>query len=213
MAIVQPLSAAAAAQSVPLTPDWSIADVTAHLCGLNVDIASGVRVGLGTPERTRQQVQTRANQSVAQICEEWVDHEDAMREAMNDDPFFGHRIAADLTVHLHDVQHALRVPIERDDVATRCAAHTYGSVVTDLLWERAGISLRVMLTDGTTFTPSGASGLPELTLRTTPFSYLRTVTGRRSYREALALDWDGDPNQVLSDICPYGPLRDVDAGI
>ena len=213
IALVQPLSAAAVAQPVPLTPDWSIADVTAHLCGLNADIASGVRVGLGTSERTRDQVRTRANRSVAQICEEWVVHTDALREAMDDDPFFGHRIAADLTVHLQDVQHAVGVPIDRDDPATRCAAHTYGSVVTDLLRERAGISLQVKLSDGTTFTPSVGNGPCDLTVRTTPFDYLRTVTGRRSYREALALDWDGDPNQALRDFCPYGPLRDVDAGI
>ena len=34
-----------------------------------------------------------------------------------------------------------------------------------------------------------------------------------SRREALALDWEGDPTAALAHLCPYGPLRETDAGL
>jgi hypothetical protein len=208
--LVVTLDDSVAGRTVPLTPGWTITEVMSHVCGLNSDVADGMRVGLGTPERTRPQVEVRVGRSPAEIGDEWRSHADAMRQAMHDDSFFGHRLLADLVVHLHDVQHALDLHVERDGEATRAAAHTYGSVVTDLLLERSGVSLRVELDDGTVFSPSDESA-PHLTLRTSPFDYLRTVTARRSAAEALALDWVGDATAVLEQLSPYGPLRDIDA--
>lgn len=200
-------------QGIPLTPGWTVAEAIAHLCGLSADIAAGTRVGLGTPERTRHQVESRAGLSVSETCAEWITHSDAMQAAFDEDPFFGHRITADLTVHGQDIRHALGAAVDRDDPATHCAAHTYASVVTDLLLERTGVSLRVQLTDGTTFAPTSGADSADLTLRAPPFDFLRTVTGRRSHGEAVALDWDGDPTPILDALCPYGPLRDADAGL
>ena len=210
--LVRDLDDGARAQPVPLTAGWSVAEVVAHVCGLNADVASGLRVGLGSAERTRHQVTTRAESSIEEVCEEWLSHAEAMRAAFEDDPFFGHRLTADLTIHLHDVSHGLGLRVDRNDVATRCASHTYGSVVTDLLLERTGVSLRVEMTDGATFEPTGHRGPTDLVVRVTPFDFLRTATGRRSEAEAERLDWDGDPTAALAHISPYGPLRDTDAG-
>jgi hypothetical protein len=195
---------------VPLTPAWSTADVVAHLCGLTADVAAGMRTGLGTPERTRHQVGSRAGRTVTEVCVEWRTNAPAMRAAMEDDPFFGHRLTADLAVHRHDLQHAHGVPSRRDDLATRCGAHNYARVVTGLLLERSGVALRVELDDGSGFAPAGAVD-PDLTLRTTAFDWLRTATGRRSRQEALALDWSHDPTELLDHLCPYGPLRTSDS--
>ncbi len=210
--LVRALDVADAAQPVPLTPDWSIADVLAHLCGLTADVAGGLRTGLGTPERTRHQVRSRAGRSVAAICDEWTANADAMRTAMEEDPFFGHRLTADLTVHLHDILHALgarSTDIDRADPPTRCGAHTYAAVAADLVRDRTGVALRIELDDASAFATSEHA---DITLRTSPFDWLRTVTGRRSHREVLALDWSHHPTPLLGHLCPYGPLRDDDSG-
>ena len=199
-------------EPVALTPGWSIAQVVAHVCGLTADVASGMRVGLGTPERTEHQVSSRADRTAPEVIEEWRSHAAAMEAAFDEDPFFGHRLTADLTIHLHDVSHSVGAAVEVDGEATRCAAHTYGAVVTDLLRDRTGITMRVELSDGTSFEPTDHQGDTDLVVRATPFDYLRTVTGRRSLAEARALDWTGDPAAALAQICPYGPLRDTDAG-
>lgn len=207
--LVRPLSTDQAGQTVPLTPGWTIAEVVAHVCGLNADIAAGLREGLGTDERTAYQVATRAGRSLDLVCDEWLGHAEAMRQAIDDDDFLGLRLAADLVVHLHDVLHALDQPISRDDQATISGARTYATRTPDRISEMAGVGLAIEL-GGSRFEPSDRPST--VTLRATPYDFLRSVTGRRSRREVLALEWTGDPTPVLDHLCPYGPLRSTDAG-
>lgn len=205
------LDAGQDAQRVPFAPDWTIADVARHVCGINADIASGRLERLGTDERTAHQVSVRAGRTLDAICDEWIGHEEAMRNAIESDGFLGQRLAADLIVHLHDIQHALGQPVDRDDEATVDAARTYGSIVPGLLLERCEIGVHIELADGSRFGPPEGSDA-SLQLRATPWDFLRSVTGRRSHREVTALGWVGDPTSVLDFISPYGPLRSDDAG-
>jgi hypothetical protein len=200
---------ASAEHSVPLTPAWTVRDTAAHVCGINADVASGRRTQLGTDERTSHQVAIRAHLRLDDICDEWLSHEAAMRTAIEEDPFLGERLAADLVVHLHDLQHAVGVPIRRDDTATVAAAGTYATVVVELVPQRCGIAIGVDLETGARFGPAGASGV--LTVRATPWDFLRSVTGRRSRDQVAALDWSGDPSPILDHFCPSGPLRVDDA--
>jgi uncharacterized protein (TIGR03083 family) len=213
IALVRPLTEEQAGQTVPLTPGWTIAEVVAHVCGLNADVAAGMREGLGTDERTAHQVATRAGRSVAELCDEWLGHAEAMRRAIDEDGFFGRRLSADLVVHLHDVLHALGAPIDRDDEATVSGGRTYAARIPDRLVADAGVALTIELSDGSRFEPTGpaVSGLPAVVLRATPYDFLRSVTGRRSRRQVEALDWTGDPTPVLDCFCPYGPLPSTDA--
>ena len=215
IAIARALAPEEAERAVPLTPGWTIAEVVAHVCGLNADLAAGMREGLGTDERTAHQVATRSGSSVDEVCDEWLGHAGTVREVIDDDGFLGLRLAADLVVHLHDVQHALGLPIEPDDEATNRGGRTYAARTPDRLVDPAGVRLAIELADGSRFGPSPGSdpGLPSLTLRSTPYDFLRSVTGRRSRRQVGALDWSGDPGAVLDHFCPYGPLRSTDAGI
>jgi uncharacterized protein (TIGR03083 family) len=220
--LVRPLGPTGAATTVPLTPGWTIAQVLAHVCGLNADVAAGMREGLGTDDRTAHQVASRADRPVAEICDEWLGHAPAMREAIADDGFFGLRLSADLVVHLHDVRHALGLPIDPVDVATVSGGRTYASRTPDRLAEATGIGLAIEL-DGpmglvdhderSRFAPSPGGPDPSVTLRASAFDVLRSITGRRSRREVVALDWSGDPGPLLDHLCPYGPLRSTDAGI
>lgn len=217
IALVRPLTAGQARQPVALTPGWTIADVVAHVCGLNADVAAGMREGLGTDERTAHQVETRAGQTVGEMCDEWLGHADAMGQAISDNRYFGLRLAADLVVHLHDVQHTLGEPIDREDEATISGGRTYAARTPERLAEATGVTMMIELSDGTTYGPSGdgasPSGSPGLVLRATPYDFLRSVTGRRSRAQVQAMDWSADPSPVLDHFSPYGPLRSIDADI
>ncbi len=213
--LVRPLTVEQRSQMVPLTPGWTIAEVIAHVCGLNADVAGGFREGLGSAERTADQVDTRAGDSLEAVCDEWLGHAAAMREAIAEDEFFGFRLSADLIVHLHDVQHALGVPIDRHDAATISGGRTYAVRTPDRLLPLTEVSLTIELSDGGRFEPSEAevdhsSGLR---LRTTAYDFLRSVTARRSRDEVAALDRSDDPGPLLDHLSPYGPLRSTDAGV
>ena len=115
IALVRPLDTEQAAMVVPITSGWSMAAVVAHVCGLNADIAAGMREGLGTDERTTHQVETRAGRTIAELCDEWLTHGPAMQAAIDESEFLGRRLSADLVVHLHDLQHGLGEPLDTSD--------------------------------------------------------------------------------------------------
>lgn len=215
IALVQPLTDDEVEAIVPLTPDWSIRSVVAHVCGLNADIAAGMREGLGSDERTTHQVETRRDRSIGEVCEEWLVHGQAMRDAIDDNEFLGRRLTADLVVHLHDLQHALGQPIDPDDEATISGGRAYAARTPDRLAELTSVGVAIELSDGSRFEPADqAATVPvAVVLRASPYDFLRSVTGRRSRREVEALDWSGDPSTILDQLSPYGPLRSTDAGI
>ena len=220
IALVRPLDLTAAEQVVPLTPGWTIRDVLAHLVGLNADVADGMREGMGTDERTAHQVASRSERTVVQLCEEWLGLARPMEAAVAEDGFFGRRLSADLVVHLHDVQHALGVAIDRTDEATVSGGHTYAIRIPGLVEAATGVRLMIDLGDGARFEPdatepgaSAGGSARSLTLRATPYDVLRSVTGRRSRAQVRDLDWDGNPEPVLDHLCPYGPLRSEPAAI
>lgn len=202
------------AQTVPLTPGWTIADVVAHVCGLNADVVAGAREGLGSDERTSHQVESRSGQSTQAICDEWLGYSDAMSQVIDETPLLGVRLAADLVVHLHDVQHALGASVDRESAGSVSGGRVYAGRTTARIVEATGVALTIDL-DGERFEPAAGTdvNLPALVLQTTPYDFLRSVTGRRSRREVLALDWSDDPAAVIDHLCPYGPLRSEDSGV
>ena len=199
--LLRSLDGEQAARLVPACPDWTVAGVAAHVCGLNADIAAGRREHLGTPERTGLNVELRAGSSLDEICDEWIGYEETMSEVMAEDPYFGQRLAADLVVHLHDVQLALNLPVDRDDEATLAAVRMYA--------DRVGAGIADDL-DGEMVVDFGEG----LTLRTTPYDFLRSVTGRRSRGQVESLEWAGDPTALLdAGLSPYGPFPAEDLEI
>lgn len=200
-------------RTIPVTPGWTVAQALAHVCGLNGDLAAGLREGLGSAERTADQVDSRSGMTAAEICEEWLGHEEVVKALIDGNGFLGRRLAADLIIHLHDVQHALGLPIDRDDEATVDAGHTYATHTVDRWLDETGVEVAVELSDDSWFVPSACSEPPDLILRATPYDFLRSVSGRRSRAQVGALGWSGDPGSVLDHFSPYTTLGDVDAEI
>ena len=198
---------------VPLSPAWTVHDVAAHVCGINADVVSGNLAGLGTDDWTAAQVAARARHSMGEICDEWVRLAAAIDERIAQEPFFGIRLTGDLIVHLQDVQHALDLPIEQDDEATRAAAQRYVPPLQQRAAERLGVGLAVDLVDVGRFDPSEVPAA-SLILRSTSYDFLRSVSGRRSRRQVASLDWEGDPTDLL-DLAwaSYGPLGTSDVSV
>lgn len=197
--------------TVPLTAEWTIAQVTAHVCGLNADVVAGAREGLGTDERTAAQVSTRSAQTIDEVCDEWLGYDEAMQAIAADIPLLQERLAADLVIHLHDVQHALGRPIDETDAATISAAHVYAMRSPERWLDLTGVSVAIELSDSYRAGPDDASA--DVTLNASPYDFLRSVAGRRSRDQVEALGWSGDAVAVLDNFSPYGELGLDDAAV
>jgi uncharacterized protein (TIGR03083 family) len=199
------------ATRVPMCPSWTVLDVARHVCGLNAELVAGVPGSLGSDEATARQVADRATSSAADVCDEWSGHGLGMEAICTAEPLWAIRLGADLVVHLHDVRHALGLDVDRDDVATAAGAHRYVDVFQQRVGEIIRVGVTVELTDG--FRRAADPTLPDsgVSLRATPFDFLRSYTGRRSRRQVEALDWRGDPSAVLDQAwSPYGPFQPID---
>lgn len=209
--VVRSLDAASLDTIVPMCPAWTVRDVAAHVCGLNADLTSGVEGGLGTDERTAHQVATRSAATIDEICDEWLAYEPAMRAVCDETPLWAIRLSADLTVHLHDVQHALGLAVDRDDGFTATAAARYAEVFQQRVGEILSVGVTVEFTDGTHLPADPALPDSGVALNATPFDFLRSYTGRRSRRQVEALGWSGDPTRILDAAwSPYGTFQAAD---
>ena len=206
--LLRSLDAHQAGQPVPASPAWTVTGVAAHVCGLNAEVASGRLTGLGADERTAHQVALRANHALGDICDEWLGYEAPMRAALGADPWFEARLEADLVVHLHDIGHALGLNIDRDDGALLRAADTYRTILDQRAREILDLEVAVE------FAGDEAAPGADLLLRASPYDFLRSITGRRTRRQIEALDWSGDPAQLLDEAwSPYGDLPDIETEV
>ena len=197
-----------AATAVPLCPGWTVKDVVAHVCGIVADVLEGRLEGLGTDEWTARQVDTRAEMTAVEVCDEWASYGPGLDELLTANPAVGPRLIGDLIVHVHDAHAALELPVDTDSEATVVGAHRYVPDVQERVAERLGIALTVELSDGSTWPPPNPEATQQLSLRTTPYDFLRSVTARRNRAEVEALGWTGDPTSVLDRAwTSYGELR------
>jgi uncharacterized protein (TIGR03083 family) len=180
----------------PATPEWTVRDLLAHLAGVTADIVQGNLDGVGTDEWAAQQVTARRDRNIEQLLAEWNEHGPVI-ESMADEfgPAAG-RLMSDAVAHEHDIRGALGVAGARDSDAVTLSFRFVGESLGVELEHGAAGALEVQHGDQrTTF----GRGAPIATLRTTPFEFVRAVTGRRSLRQIAAYDWDGplDPERLV----------------
>lgn len=206
--LVRPLDEAQLDTLVPMCPAWTVKDVAAHVCGLNNDLTDGITEGLGSDQRTTHHVSLRSTKTIGDVCDEWLGYDSEMSAICERIPLWATRLAADLTVHLHDVQHALELPIDRDDRFTAVAADQYAGVFQQRVSDILGLGVTVELTNGARRDADRALPSSGVTLRATPFDFLRSFTGRRSRHQVESLDWTGDPSRILDEAwSPYGTFQ------
>ncbi len=200
-ALVSSLDRAELATIVPQCPEWTVADVLAHVVGINADFVSGRLDGIGSDEWTAAQVRERAGRSIAEMHAEWLDLAPRIDQVTADDPFTGVRLTADLVTHHLDVLAALGRQQDRDTAAVRTGLLRYGPFFCDRA--RAAGLPTVRIVAGRQRWQS-ADGDPSSVLTGSAFELLRAFSGRRSAAQVRAMDWVGDPEPYLAVVTPYG---------
>lgn len=200
--------------SVPMSPEWSVQDTVAHVCGINADVISQRFEGFGSDEWTAYQVDTRRGQSIADICAEWSGFTSALGAHFAKDPFFGVRLTGDLIIHLQDIQHALNLPIDQAHPAALVGGARYVPHLQERVRDAMdGAAVAINLIDGASY-PAVEGTVGDLALRVSSYDFLRSVTGRRSRRQVEALDWTGEPTDLLDRAwAAYGELRTDDVSV
>jgi uncharacterized protein (TIGR03083 family) len=104
-ALAEGLPAEQLATLVPATPEWTVRDVLAHLCGSPADALSGRMDGAPGPGWTQRHVAERESYDVADLCAELRGGVDAVAASLedNDRPALVWNVA----VHHADLHEAL----------------------------------------------------------------------------------------------------------
>ena len=179
----------------PATPEWRVRDVVAHLGGVCDDVAHGNMNGVATDTWTQAQVDKRRDWPFARVIDDWSEQARAVEPVMND---FGQPIGQmlfDAWTHEQDVRGALGEPGGRDSAAMDVAFDWWLATARAQPVEQGGPGALRLITEQETVVLG--PGEPTLTLRTTRFELLRTLTGRRSAAQVRSLDFDGPPLEHL----------------
>jgi uncharacterized protein (TIGR03083 family) len=205
--LVRSLSAKEADLTVPLSPDWSIRDVVAHVVGIIEDILSDNLAAIGTDEWTAVHVTTRADKTLNEICDEWSSLAQRFQALGDANPVWPMRAGADLITHYHDINQALGRQSNRDTAAVRMGLERYGP----FFCERVGnAGLPVVRVDAGEQVWQSGEGKPAAVVTGPAFELLRAFSGRRSAAQILAMNWVGSATPYASVASPYGlPGNDV----
>ncbi len=201
IALARGLDEAQAATTVPMCPAWSIKDVYAHVVGINADLISGNIAGVGTEAWTAAQVESRADHSLQEVCDEWERLQPKVDAAMAETNGLALRAGADLSAHRLDVLSTLGRDDDRNGRATQLALFRYGPEVVGRVAE-AGLPVLELIAGDQRWV--SADGPVSVSLTATPFELFRVLTGRRSEGQTRALAWSRDPTEYLSLLSPYG---------
>jgi len=208
---------------VPLNPAWRVRDVVAHMAGVCEDLTSGNFPDISDPKQqpeqatvrevwTQAQVDRRRDVPIGELLDEWNRLARRWEAVLQYDPA-GLSPAAlvtaslDVGCHLHDLRHALG---ERGDrgAPTTAVAFAISRTWLAMRLDSARLpAIRMRCADGEWVLGQCPVGN---TVQGDSFELFRTITGRRSHHQLLALDWDEDPTDALDALAPYDlPVHDV----
>jgi uncharacterized protein (TIGR03083 family) len=215
---------------VPACPEWSGADVVRHLAGLSADISNNVFEGFASEAWTDQQIQDRAEMTIEQVIEEWdasidgagsvlddvasLDLPERIPSAMGVIPVtaIAEMTISDILHHEFDLRNAYGDSSGRDlpEVHMSAAGHVRS---LRSLFAAVGLpTLRIEATDSGQGWNVGRDDAVA-TLSATSFELMRSIGGRRTRDEILALDWSGDGERFVDSIVlPHLAMRDTSLG-
>jgi hypothetical protein len=191
--LIGDLSVLQSEQMSPLTPEWRVRDVVAHLCGVSEDVMAGNFPTGDVNVWANNQVQRRFNTPLAEIADTWANS----GIETNMDHHFG-QMVFDQISHEFDIRYALEVPGDTTSAAVTLAAKF---AVKTLSGDRP-VSVNY---DGHTVHFEG-TGEP-IELRASSFDVLRALTGRRSWSQVSSLDWSGDLDYVRDTVFGRGVFQ------
>lgn len=211
---------------VPACPEWEVHDVLAHVVGLASDAVTGRLPTMELLEQWRDdqvmeardrmtagQVERQGDRSIKRLADDWRRLIPTISPMLRDEipfpdpaPFgVGAVLITDLEIHYQDVRGALGLPAATDGPALSLALATYCF----------GVDYRIRTLDLPALAVRYAGkqrilgdGEPRATVAGDRFELLRAFGGRRSRKQILALDWQGDPGPYLPLIPAYGERAD-----
>lgn len=210
VALARSLSPEQLAMTVPATPLWSVQDVMAHVIGITADLNAQEFWHVGGPDAwTAAQVQSRRGQPVDELVDEWDAEAPQFVEGLR---ILGYEIGShyvgDLLLHLIDVQHALELPVRRNEPAVVVSLDFYVSSFEEAL-EGVGVGAVEITAGHDTWTVGFGDVVARI--RGDAFDLLRALGGRRTEDQIRAMDWEGDIDAVLSVVSRYPlPAEAVD---
>jgi uncharacterized protein (TIGR03083 family) len=211
---------------VPACPEWTVHDLLAHLVELSSDAATGRLPVMdlleqwrddGVAQRrdgmTADQVDRVEGEPAGELVSRWRETTLALAPMLNGAvPFpepapFGLAaiLVTDLVIHDQDARGALRVHNAPPGPASSLALATYLFGVDYRVRQLGLPALGVRYGNKTRLLGTGD---PAATVSATRFELLRAFGGRRSRRQILAFDWDGDPGPYVALLPAYGERRD-----
>ena len=195
--LVRPLPDGDLRRSVPACPGWTVHSVVSHLAAIPEWAAAGRITGIPSDEDTATQVADFADLPTAQVLDRWAASAPGFAEILAAADIWP--AAIDAVTHEHDVRHALGRPGERE-----------AGDLTLL----AGVSLQawsparpVEVVTPTQTVRCGSGDGEALRWTSTDFEVLRARLGRRSRGQLAAMDWSGDPAEVLDDLALFTPAE------
>jgi uncharacterized protein (TIGR03083 family) len=198
---------------VPACPDWTVHDVVAHLAGVCADILAGNLEGVASDPWTAEQVRRRQEWPLPEVVAEWSELAPQLEANAGAFPReAGEQWIADLTTHEHDVRGAVSQPGARASAGVDIAVHFVVTLGLDFSLKAQHLpALRVVAGEREWTVGGDDAGT---TISASPFEVLRTLTGRRSRNQILALEWSGGDPEIHMGAFKFGPFtppaRDLD---
>ena len=161
-----------AIRPVPACPDWTVADLAAHIAGLPEDVIAGRVNGAGTDPWTAAQVDRHRGDTLGQLADSLELNAAAFDGVLPHIPApVNSQIVMDTVTHEHDLRAALDQPGARDSdavvVGLGFLLHGRAAQQPDLVDE-------ILAAD------------------VDPWNLLRTLSGRRTAQQITALGLDAD---------------------
>jgi uncharacterized protein (TIGR03083 family) len=204
--LVAPLSPSALETPVPGTPEWTVAQLVAHLTGVATDLAHGVVEGAGTEAWTARHVAERAGRRLDAVLAEWQENTPALVSLLAT-PGQVDSSAFDILTHEHDLRGALGRPGPSDRAALSAVTTRVTGRVNHLVAKHELAGLRLVNDDGEWVcgsAPVAVTGVAPT------MEWFRALFGRRSAAQILTYQWDGDPAPYFGILNLFGPLPATD---
>ncbi|MFY0407511.1 maleylpyruvate isomerase family mycothiol-dependent enzyme [Solicola sp. PLA-1-18] len=189
--------------TVPACPDWTARELLSHVIGLDHDVLAGDEADDHNSVWTQEQVDARADRSVAELLEEWASDADALEAYVRtQDP----RPLGDLLIHEQDLRGALDEPGARDtDGLTSIRGRMAGRLAAEV--DDAAAPVRLESDD---WSWQSHDGDPGVVLRASTFDLTRALTSRRSEAQLRSWVTAGDLDPYLDAFTHLGPLPESD---
>lgn len=189
---------------VPACPDWTVAQLIAHLAGTTVALVGG-SFPKGDPQPwVDAHVEARADRSAIENWEEWDQVGPAFEQMLRAKPAIFGSLLYDAIIHEDDLNGALDRPSPRDETAVRYGLERVAEHIGRDA-RRHGIGTMVATIGGQIYRLG--DGEPEVSITIEdPWEGLRSLGSRRSAAQLHAIEFPGVWRSVLPSDLPLSDL-------